>query len=80
MISARIKELRPAGLDEAYLEGTELYEALMCGAPLTESQRRALLPARADTVALYRAVGAAATACRRATCAAVCQAGRAGRR
>ena len=59
MISARIKELRPAGLDEAYLEGTELYEALMCGAPLTESQRRALLPARADTVALYRAVGAA---------------------
>ena len=59
MISARIKELRPAGLDEAYLAGHGLDEALMCGAPLTESQRRAA-PARAETAATgTRAVGAA---------------------
>ncbi|MFR1357135.1 MAG: hypothetical protein ACLSBB_07615 [Ruthenibacterium lactatiformans] len=58
MISARIRAA-PGRAGRGIPEGTELYEALMCGAPLTESQRRALLPARADTVALYRAVGAA---------------------
>lgn len=56
MISARLRDVRPAGLGEDWLEGTLLYEALLCGAPLTEPQRDVLRPARADTVALYRAL------------------------
>lgn len=59
MLSARVRELRPAGLDERYWEDASLYEAFACGAPLTEAQRARLLPNRADTVALYRALGAA---------------------
>lgn len=59
MLSARLRELRPAGLDERYLEGASLFEALLCGAPLTDAQRALLRPARADTVAVYRALGAA---------------------
>ena len=58
MLSARLRELRPAGLDEQYLEGTALYEAFACGAPLNDAQRAQLRPVRADTVALYRVLGA----------------------
>lgn len=59
MISARITELRPAGLENDYLAGTKLYEALMGGVALTEPECAYIHPCRADTVALYRAVGAA---------------------
>ncbi len=59
MISARMVELRPAGLGNEYLEGTTLYEALICGAALSETECALVRPCRADTVALYRAVGAA---------------------
>ncbi len=54
LVSARVRELRPAGLDDAYLEGTALFEALCCGAPLSEAQRALLRPARDDAVAVYR--------------------------
>lgn len=59
MLSARVREVRPAGLDDCYVEGAALYEALACGAPLTDAQRALLRPAREDTVAVYRALGAA---------------------
>lgn len=58
-VSARLLGLRPAGLDEQYLEEAALYEAFQCGAPLTDAQRMALRPARTDTVAVYRALSAA---------------------
>ncbi len=58
MLSARLRELRPAGLDEQCLEAAALYEAFLCGAPLTRAQRARLCPVRADTVALYRALAA----------------------
>lgn len=58
MLSARLQDLRPAGLGEQYLEAAALYEAFVCGTPLTDAQRARLRPARADTVALYRALGA----------------------
>ena len=59
MLSARLLELRPAGLDEQYLESAALYEAFLCGTPLTDAQRMVLRPVRTDTVAVYRALGAA---------------------
>ncbi|MEG1641045.1 MAG: single-stranded-DNA-specific exonuclease RecJ, partial [Ruthenibacterium sp.] len=58
-VSGRIKELRPAQIDEAYLTGTELFDALQCHTALNAQQAQLLLPARADTVALYKAVVAA---------------------
>ncbi|MEG0896104.1 MAG: single-stranded-DNA-specific exonuclease RecJ [Ruthenibacterium sp.] len=58
-VSGRIKELRPAQMDEAYLTGTELFDALQCHTALNAQQAQLLLPARADTVALYKAVVAA---------------------
>ena len=58
-VSGRIKELRPAQMDDGYLNDVESFDALMCGVPLTEPQKQTLLPARADTVALYKAVTAA---------------------
>ncbi len=57
LISARIRDLRPAGLDDAYLAGAGLFEALSCGAPLTETQRAVLHTVREDAVAVYRAIG-----------------------
>ncbi|MEG0768604.1 MAG: single-stranded-DNA-specific exonuclease RecJ [Ruthenibacterium sp.] len=56
MLSGRVKELRPAGLDDAYLDSAELYEAFCCGAVLSQSQLALLRPAREDTIAVYRAV------------------------
>lgn len=56
MLSGRIKELRPAGLNDAYLDCAELFEALQCGTQLTPAQAGLLLPAREDTVAVYRTV------------------------
>ncbi|MEG2595201.1 MAG: single-stranded-DNA-specific exonuclease RecJ [Ruthenibacterium sp.] len=55
-VSGRIKELRPSRMNDDYLAGTELFDALMCGTKLNASQKQNLLPARADTVALYKAV------------------------
>jgi single-stranded-DNA-specific exonuclease len=58
MVSARVRDLRPAGLQDAYIENTCLVEAFCCGAQLSEVQRAAIRPQRADTAALYRAVSA----------------------
>ena len=58
MVSARIKDLRPAGMGEELLADIGLAEALCCGAQLPESQRAALLPTREETAALYRQLAA----------------------
>lgn len=55
-VSLRIKELRPAGLRDIYLESYGLYEAFRGGTVLTAQQRAAILPTRADTVQVYRTV------------------------
>ena len=55
-LSGRIRELRPAGLDGAFVEQALWFEALQGGAPLTKEQKAALRPERADTVAVYRLV------------------------
>lgn len=55
-VSGRIKEIRPADLGNAFVEGAQLFEALSCGARLTREQRSALLPTREDTAQVYRAV------------------------
>ena len=55
-LSGRIRELRPAGLDEAFVEQASWFEALQGGAPLTGQQKAVLRPERADTVTVYRMV------------------------
>ena len=58
MISARVRALRPAGLDDRAVEGAALFEALRAGAPLDANARRALRPDRSLIAAVYRRVGA----------------------
>lgn len=58
MLSARIKEVRPAGLSNEAVEQAALFEAFRSGAQLTREQKNVLLPQRADSVALYRTVQA----------------------
>lgn len=53
-VSARIRDMRPAGLTDNYLEPLRLYQAFSGGTALTVQQKQQLLPQRADTVALYR--------------------------
>ena len=55
-LSGRIRELRPAGLDGAFVEQASWFEALQGGAPLTGQQKAVLRPERADTVTVYRMV------------------------
>lgn len=56
MVSVRIRELRPAGLDNAHCGQAALFEAYRSGLPLTREQRAGLLPQRSQTVALYRMI------------------------
>lgn len=53
-LSGRILELRPAGLGNRPAELAALYEALCRGTPLTDEQRAALRPDRAEIVAVYK--------------------------
>ena len=59
MVSARIRELRPAGIDEAFLEPAAVCEAFLCGAQLTDAQRAHCRPDRADTADVYRHIRSA---------------------
>lgn len=60
MVSGRIRELRCAGMTDAYLQGTQLYDALQCGAPLTAEQSALLTPDREEVAEVYRTVRRAA--------------------
>ena len=56
MVSGRIKELRQAGLSDAYIQPAGSFEALITGASLSDNERLLLKPQRADTVAVYKRV------------------------
>ncbi len=54
LLSARIRELRPAGIGNEYIRQTQLYQALIGGSRLDEAQRAALLPSREEVAAVFR--------------------------
>lgn len=55
-ISARLLEMRPAGLGSEHVEQSALYESFVSGGMLTTEQRKKLYPSREDTALLYRAL------------------------
>lgn len=58
MVSARVRDLRPAGMSEGELADTGLADALCCGAQLPGEVRERLRPSREDTARLYRLLAA----------------------
>ncbi|MEG2660169.1 MAG: single-stranded-DNA-specific exonuclease RecJ [Oscillospiraceae bacterium] len=56
MISARIKELRPYGMSDKYLQAAQSYEAFCCKEQISQDERILIKPQRADTVAVYKRV------------------------
>ncbi len=54
MLSARVRELRPAGIGNDYVMQTQLYQALEGGSALTDGQRRELLPNREEVASVFR--------------------------
>ena len=63
MVSARIRDLRPAGIDEAYLEPAGLCGAFFCGAQLPEEARALCCPERSDVADVYRLVRSSHVSC-----------------
>ena len=63
MVSARIRDLRPAGIDEAYLESAGLCGAFFCGAQLPEEARALCCPERSDVADVYRLVRSSHVSC-----------------
>ena len=53
-VSARIAELRPAGMPDEVICQAEWYAAYKNGLPLPEEQKKAICPGRRDVVELYR--------------------------
>ena len=58
MVSARLKDIQPAGLDGGYLDGVRRAEAWTSGVPLPRPQQAGIHPQRADTAAFYRLIAA----------------------
>ena len=56
MVSAHLKAIRPAGFGNGPSHQAALFEAFCTGAPLTREQAAEFLPARTDTVTLYRRI------------------------
>lgn len=56
MVSAHIKAIRPAGLGNTPCEQAAWFDAFCAGVKLEPAQAAALLPGRADTVALYKRI------------------------
>ncbi len=56
MVSAHLKGIRPAGLGNQPSEQAAHFEAFCAGAALNPAQAADFLPARADTVALYKQI------------------------
>ncbi len=54
MLSARIKELRPAGIGNEYIYQTQLYQSLVSGGRLDAGQRASLLPSREEVATVFR--------------------------
>ena len=54
VVSARIKDIKPAGLDNAYIKSIEAYEAFRMGLEITKQQQALLLPSREHIGHVYR--------------------------
>lgn len=57
-LSGRIREIRPAGLGEAHVKQSALFDSFVSGAHLEEESKQLLRPSRADTVAVYQQIRA----------------------
>ncbi len=55
-VSARVIELRPAGMGEEHVEQSALFTQFSNGCDPSEAQRAMLAPTREDTAAVYRAL------------------------
>lgn len=55
-LSARVLDLRPAGLGNAHAGEGALFESFMAGGRLNEQQKEELKPSREDTAAVYRII------------------------
>lgn len=55
-LSGRIKEIRPAGLNEEHVEQSALFDSFQSGKVLTEREKELLRPTRSDTVAVYQQI------------------------
>ena len=58
MISARIRDMRPAGMNEEHAELAQWAEAFCSGAILDSEKARKITPVRTDTVGVYRFLAA----------------------
>lgn len=56
MVSAHLRAIRPAGFGNGPSHQAALFEAFCAGSALTREQAADFLPARADTVTLYRRI------------------------
>ena len=59
IVSARVRDLRPAGMNDGDLADLNLADALCCGVQLPADARERLRPTRQDTARLYRLLAAA---------------------
>ncbi|MDL2323716.1 single-stranded-DNA-specific exonuclease RecJ [Ruminococcaceae bacterium OttesenSCG-928-A16] len=57
-LSARIIDLRPAGLGNAHAGESALFESFVAGSTLTQQQKETLTPSREETAAVYRTLRA----------------------
>ncbi|MFV0352630.1 MAG: single-stranded-DNA-specific exonuclease RecJ [Oscillospiraceae bacterium] len=55
-VSARVKELRPAGIGQQYVEQAALFEGFAAGVDLSWEQKAALCPTREEVGEVYRLV------------------------
>lgn len=55
-VSARVLEMRPAGLSNEHVGQNTVFESFACGGALPQSSQRLLAPSRDDTSAVYRAL------------------------
>lgn len=56
MVSARLLEIRPAGMDNQHVAHSALFESFLAGTKPSQEQKDILAPLREDTAAVYRVV------------------------
>ncbi|MBQ3394584.1 MAG: single-stranded-DNA-specific exonuclease RecJ [Oscillospiraceae bacterium] len=56
MVSARIREIRPAGMSDSIVDSYDTYNRFKNGFLLTRDEKRQLRPDRNDVAAIYRAI------------------------
>ncbi len=53
-ISGRVKDIKPAGLGNNYIDEIDIFEAFNCNATLTQQQKQQIMPTRSDVADVYR--------------------------